>query len=151
MDETYLIDKMKAASCFVAAQSEPLAYKRGDEPSGPPSSWSFEQFVEHFQYVRLPDASRHPDNAMVQQYVLPDYATPDDAADPHTKYGYVLSGPPPPSQSPLPDDELDAFIAGPSCQAPRSQTGDQMLRLGQERYQLFEYLFSPDRIGTLYL
>lgn len=57
MDETYLIDKMKAASCFVAARSEPLAYRRGDEHSGPPSSWSFEHFVEHFQYVATSDAA----------------------------------------------------------------------------------------------
>ena len=57
MDETYLIDKMKAASCFVAARSEPRAYRRGDEPRGPPSSWSFEQFVEHFQYVATPNAA----------------------------------------------------------------------------------------------
>ncbi|WFD20607.1 Actin- protein 6 [Malassezia caprae] len=141
MDETYLTDKMKAASCFVAARSEPLAYRRGDEPDGPPSSWSFEHFVEHFH--------RHSDNAMVQQYVLPDYATPDDVKDPKTKYGYVLSGPAAPTQAVLPDDELDAFIAGPSRRTTGPQTEHQVLRLGQERYQLFEYLFSPERIGTL--
>lgn len=139
MDETYLTDKMKAATCFVAA------CEKTDEPAipmadRPPHTWSFAQLVDLFH--------THKDNDVVQQYVLPDYATPDDVADPATKYGYIVSGPPAPTVSVLPDEALDDFIASPWTK-PSSKLRDehQVLRLGQERYQLFEYLFAPDRLG----
>ena len=78
MDETYLTDKMKCSSCFVAACARDEERRRFPPQDASPSSWSFEQLVEMF----------HADenNAMVQQYVLPNYATPEDVADPRTKY-----------------------------------------------------------------
>ena len=49
----------------------------------------------------------------------------------------------------LPEDEaIDQFIAGNSENAvPPKNTEHQVLRLGQERYQLMENLFAPQRIG----
>lgn len=139
MDETYLTDKMKHASCFVAACARDDQRRRTPAPGAPPSTWSFEQLVELFH--------DDEDNALVQQYVLPDYATPEDVANPATKYGYVMSGPPAPTSAVLPETDLDAFIAGTSKRSA-SKTEHQVLRLGQERYQLFESFFAPDRIGT---
>lgn len=140
MEETYLTDKMKATSCFVAACAND---REESAVSDAPHDWSFARFVEHF----------HDDdeNDMVQHYVLPDYARPEDVADPATKFGYVMAGPgskPAPAVR-LPEDEaIDQFIAGTSENAvPPKNTEHQVLRLGQERYQLMENLFAPQRIG----
>ena len=98
------------------------------------------------------NVSDDPDNDVVQQYVLPDYAQPEDVADPVTKYGYVLSGPgarhaPSAVVSSDLGAALDAFIAG-GAPAPRNaRTDHQVLRLGEERFQLYENLFAPARIG----
>jgi len=140
MDETYLTDKMKCSSCFVAACARDEERRRFPPQDASPSSWSFEQLVEMF----------HADenNAMVQQYVLPNYATPEDVADPRTKYGHVLSGPAAYDTPTLPEDELDAFIAGSTTPSQHvASTEHQVLRLGQERFQLFESFFAPKRIG----
>lgn len=147
MDETYLIEKMKAASCFVAAQAS--AADENDQDSAPPSRWSFDYLVELFQYVTPAHRSR-PDqpNRVAQQYVLPDYATPEDVSDPTTKFGYVLSGPAMPARpAVVPDDQLDAFIADAEAMPARPAGDRQVLRMGQERFQVLEYLFAPDRLG----
>lgn len=142
MDETYLTDKMKAISCFVAASANDTEKR---DPSDPPHTWSFARFVDYFR--------DNEENEMVQHYVLPDYAQPEDVADPKTKFGYVVAGPgstqcdhtPPASESEM----LDTFIAGHGeAHRPPTSTEHQMLRLAQERYQLMELLFAPQRLGT---
>lgn len=142
MDETYLTDKMKAISCFVAASANDTNPRSASDP---PHTWSFARFVDHFH--------EDEENDLVQHYVLPDYAQPEDVADPKTKFGYVMTGPGNISQTqPLPDREeeaLDAFVAGTNKQdASPKATEHQVLRLAQERYQLMELLFAPQRIGT---
>ena len=155
MDETYLTDKMKMASCFVAACARDNDRRRKPMRGTSPSNWSFEQLVELFH-----DGDDDLDaDALIQHYVLPDYATPEDVADPNTKYGYVQAGPRLPvtttTTTPvLPEDQLDSFVADlhPPTKEQRGnitvQSDHQVLCLGQERYQLFETFFAPDRIGT---
>ena len=46
MEETFLTDKMKDTSCFVAAQARGKAHAESA-----PRHWSFEHLVELFQYV----------------------------------------------------------------------------------------------------
>ncbi|WFD33141.1 Actin- protein 6 [Malassezia sp. CBS 17886] len=141
MDETFLTDKVKAASCFVAA-----AACGTEERDGAPHFWSFAELVDLFH--------EHRDNAVVQHYVLPDYARPGDVADAETKYGYVLAGPRRGKKSTPEDSALDEFIAGRANTLAEAAAGEQppetdhqVLMLGQERYQLCEALFAPNRIG----
>ena len=161
MEETFLTDKMKA-HCFVAAPEHDAPRHASSEQH--PHEWAFNALVELFH--------EDPDNALVQRYVLPDYARPEEARDPHTKYGYVVAGPGScenPNDAPADASEterLDLFIAG---QRYAERAGDpsrletstgakraaraageeehQMLALGQERFQVFEHLFAPERLG----
>lgn len=136
MDETFLTDKMKSRSCFVAAAPQCGA-------NDPPRQWTFAHLVELF--------NDSPENRVVQEYVLPDYAEPEQARDPETKYGYVRTGPcARGTHLPKdPDAALDAFIAGDASTPRRAakSADEQVLTLGQERYQLLELYFAPQRIG----
>ncbi|WFD34697.1 Actin- protein 6 [Malassezia cuniculi] len=141
MDETFLTDKMKSRSCFVAAAPQDGAAKASTTETLP-RNWTFSQLVELFH--------DDPYNNVVQEYVLPDYAEPEQARDPATKYGYIRTGPGArgtrlPSD---PDAALDVFIAGDASTPRRAKSTDQqVLTLGQERYQLLEHYFAPQRIG----
>ncbi|PKI82958.1 Actin- protein 6 [Malassezia vespertilionis] len=141
MEETYLTDKMKDTSCFVAAR----AYDSEPRPvqDTAPHDWSFAQLVELFH--------EDPENGVLQQYVLPDYARPEDVADHKTKYGYVVSGPGALHATvPSTDVEevmLDNFICADTQQRQPIGAEHQVLRLGQERCQVMETLFAPQRIG----
>ncbi|KAI3626679.1 ARP6 [Malassezia furfur] len=141
MDETFLTDKMKAVACFVAASASDLGPRNAADP---PHEWSFARLVDYFHET--------DHNKMVQYYVLPDYAQPEDVADPKTKFGYVVAGPGSIGRTyPTPEseaEEIDTFMVGDgSTDDPPAPSDSQMLRLAQERFQLMELLFAPQRIG----
>lgn len=135
MDETFLTEKMKSRSCFVAAAPQCASDR--------PRDWPFSYLVDL--------CHESPDNDIVQEYVLPDYAEPEQARDAETKYGYIRTGPGARGTK-LPDDPdaaLDTFIAGDASTPRRAtkNTDEQVLILGQERYELLEHYFAPQRIG----
>ncbi|WFD43561.1 Actin- protein 6 [Malassezia psittaci] len=140
MDETFLIDKMKPVSCFVASSANDTGARKPDDR---PHGWSFARFVDYFH--------ENQDNDMVQHYVLPDYAHPEDAKNPHTRFGYVEAGPgsrhQPPTTHGSEDEILDSFIAGQHRDPVPESSEHQILRVAQERFQLMELLFAPQRIG----
>lgn len=151
MEETYLTDKMKPRSFFVAARATDDNTVQPERPC----DWSFASLVERFH--------AEPDNALTQRYVLPEYAQLEDARNTETKYGHIVSGPgskenPTKAKGLSEEDALDAFIVGsrvvegtPGQRAANAHEHDdesQILTLGQERYLLFEYLFAPQRLGA---